>query len=119
MVRSSKAWRRLRIWWAGPLALSLCMCTSGKGLRAEERLVPSLALPIVTGGSPAPVQAQGSAEARAANDPKMRYMIEELIAQRFEGARLSIELAEARVEAVQVKEISHGQAELLTVLIAP
>jgi hypothetical protein len=94
------------------------MGASGQAARAEERLVPSLALPVVTGGSPAPVQAQGLAEARAANDPKMRYLIEELIAQRFEGARLSIELAEARVEAVQVKEISHGQAELLTVLIA-
>ena len=36
----------------------------------------------------------------------MRYLIEELITQRFVGARLSIELAEARIEAIQVKEIS-------------
>jgi hypothetical protein len=94
------------------------MCTSGKDMRAEERLVPSLAIPDVTAGSPAPIQAQGLAEARAANDPKMRYLIEELITQRFEGARLSIELAEAKLEAAQVKEISHQQAELLTALIA-
>jgi hypothetical protein len=87
-------------------------------MRAEERLVPSLAIPDVTRGSPAPIQAQGLAEAWAANDPKMRYLMEELITQRLEGAQLSIELAEARVEAAQVKEISHGQAELLTVLIA-
>jgi hypothetical protein len=118
MVRSSKAWRRLRIRWAAPLALMICMCTSGKGVRAEERLVPSLARPEVTGGSSAPIQAQGLAEARAADDPKMRYLIEELITQRFEGARLSIELAEAKLEAAQVKEISHQQAELLTALIA-
>jgi ABC-type phosphate transport system auxiliary subunit len=50
--------------------------------------------------------------------PCSPYLIKELIAHRFEGARLSIELAEARVEAAQVKEISHGQAELLTALIA-
>ena len=52
MVRSSKAWRPQRIWWAGPLALMLCICTSGNGVRAEERLV--LAMPDVTGGSQAP-----------------------------------------------------------------
>jgi hypothetical protein len=118
MVRSTKIWRRLRIWWAGPLALVLCMVTSGKGVCAEERVVPDLAIPVVTGGSPALDQAQGLAEARTANDPKMRYLIEELITQRFEGARLSIDLAEARSEAAHVKEISHGQAELLTALIA-
>jgi hypothetical protein len=118
MVRSSKTRRRLRIWWAGALALSVCMCTSGKGMRAEERLVPSLAIPDVTGGSPAPIQAQGLAEARVASDPKMRYLIEELITQRFEGARLSIDLAEVKLEAAQIKEISHQQAELLTALIA-
>ena len=118
MDRSSKAWRPLQIWWAGPLALMICMCTSGKGVRAEERLVPSLARPDVTGGSPAPIQAQGLAGARAADDPKMRYLIEELITQRFEGARLSIELAEAKLEAAQVKEISDEKTELLTALIA-
>ena len=92
--------------------------TSGKGVRAEERLVPSLARPDETGGSPAPIRPQGLAGARAADDPKMRYLIEELITQRFEGARLSIELAEAKLEAAQVKEISDEQTELLTALIA-
>jgi hypothetical protein len=48
----------------------------------------------------------------------LRYLIKELIDQRFEGARLSMELAEARVEAAQIKEISHQQARLLTALIA-
>ena len=48
----------------------------------------------------------------------MGYLIEELITQRFEGARLSIELAAARVEAAQIKDISHEQAKLLTSLIA-
>jgi hypothetical protein len=115
MVRSSEAWRPLQIWWAGPLALMICMCTSGKGVRAEERVVPSLARPDVTGGSSAPTRAQGLAEA---DDPKVRYLIKALIDQRFEGARLSIELAEARVEAAQIKEISHQQARLLTALIA-
>jgi hypothetical protein len=100
------------------LALVVCMGTSGKGVCAEERLVPSLAIPVVTGGSPAPTQAQGLAEARTAEDPKVPYLIKELISQRFEGARLSIELAEAKVEAAQAKEISHGQAELLSALIA-
>jgi hypothetical protein len=94
------------------------MGTSAKGGWAEERLVSSLAIPVVTGGSPAPVQAQGRAETRTADNPKVHYLIKELIAQRFEGARLSIELAEARVEAAQVRTISHGQAELLTALIA-
>ena len=53
-----------------------------------------------------------------ADDPKLRYLINELIDQRFEGARLSIELEEARAEAAQIKEISHEQAHLLTALIA-
>ena len=116
MVRSSKAWRPLRIWWAGPLALMLCICTSGNGVRAEERLV--LAMPDVSGGSQAPFFAQGLAEAPAADDPKVGYLIEELITQRFEGARLSIELAAARVETAQIKDISHEQTKLLTSLIA-
>jgi hypothetical protein len=94
------------------------MCAGGEGVRAEERLVPSLDTPDVTGGSPAPIRAQGLAAARAADDPKMRYLIEELIAQRFEGARLSIELAEARVEIAQIREVSQQQAQLLTALIA-
>jgi hypothetical protein len=115
MLRSIKGRRPLGIWWAGPLALTLCMCTGGEGVRAEERLVPSLATRDVTGGSSAPTRAQGLAEA---DDPKLRYLIKELIDQRFEGARLSIELAEARVEAAQNKEISHQQARLLTALIA-
>jgi hypothetical protein len=100
------------------LALMVCMCISGKGVRAEERLVPSLAIPDVTGGSPASFQSQGLAEARAAYHPKVRYLVDELIGQRFEVARLSTELADARVEAAQVEEISHGQGKLLTALIA-
>jgi hypothetical protein len=94
------------------------MGTSAEGVRAEERLVPSLATPDVTGRSPASFQAHGLAKALSADDSKMRYLIQELIAQRFEGARLSIELEEARAEAAQIKEISHQQAQLLTALIA-
>ena len=115
MIRSCKGRRPLRISWAGPFAVIACMCTSGEGVRAEERLVPSLATPDVTGGSSAPTRAWGLAEP---DDPKLRYLIEELIAQRFEGARLSIELAEARVETAQIKEISDQQARLLTALMA-
>ena len=118
MVRSLWGRRPLRIRWAGPLALMVCICTGGEGVRAEERLVPSLAAPDVTGRSPASFQAQGLAKALSADDPKVRYLIQELIAQRFEGARLSIELEEARVEDAQIKEISHQQAQLLTALIA-
>jgi hypothetical protein len=94
----------------------LCICTSGNGVRAEERLF--LAIPDVAVGSQAPFQAEGLAEAPAADDPKVRYLIEELISQRFEGARLSIELAAARVEAAEIKDSSHEQAKLLTSLIA-
>ena len=117
MVRSLKGRRPLRIWWAGPLAM-VCVWTSGEGVRAEERLVPSLATPDVTGRSSAFYQAQGLAQALSADDPKVRYLLQELIAQRFEGARLSIELEEAMVEAAQIKEISQQQAQLLTALIA-
>ena len=118
MVRSFKGHRPLGIWWAGSLALMTCMCTSGEGVRADERLVPSLATPEVTGRSPASFQAQGLAKALSADDPKVLYLIQELIAQRFEGARLSIELEEAMVEAAQIKAISQQQAQLLTALIA-
>lgn len=118
MVRSLKVRRLLTFWWAGPLTLMTWMCTSAEGVRAEERLVPSLATPGVTGRSPPSFQAQGLAKALSAGDPKVRYLIQELIAQRFEGARLSMELAEARVEAAQIKAISHQQERLLTALIA-
>ena len=118
MVRSFKGHRPLGIWWAGSLALMTCMCTSGEGVRADERLVPSLATPEVAGRSPALCQAQGLAKALSADDPKLRYLLQELIDQRFEGARLSMELAEARVEAAQIKAISHQQERLLTALIA-
>ena len=118
MVRSLWGRRPLRIRWAGPLALMVCICTGGEGVRAEERLVPSLATPDVTGRSPAFFQAQGLDKALSADDPKVRYLLQELIAQRFEGARLSIELEEAMVEAAQIKAISQQQAQLLTALIA-
>ena len=59
MVRTSKASRPLRIWWAGPLALIVCMGAGGQGVRAEERMVPSLAIREVTGGSPAPISSPG------------------------------------------------------------
>jgi hypothetical protein len=75
-------------------------------------------MPDLPGGSAAPFQAQGLAEAPAADDPKVRYLIEELITQRFEGAGLSIELAAARLEAAEIKDISQERAKLLTTLIA-
>ena len=115
IVRSIDRRRPLRTWRAGALALIVCICTGGEGVRAAERLVPSLATPDVTGESSASTRAQGLAEA---DDPKLRYLINELIDQRFEGARLSIELEEARAEAAQIKEISHQQAHLLTALVA-
>jgi chromosome segregation ATPase len=67
---------------------------------------------------PPRIRGQDLTEAWDAHNAKLRYLIEELITLRFESARLSIEGAEARAEAAEIKEVSRQQAELLTALMA-
>jgi chromosome segregation ATPase len=45
-------------------------------------------------------------------------LTEQLITERFEAARLSIELADAKAEAAQINEAFHEQSELLAALMA-
>ena len=118
MVNSSNVWRPWRIWWAGSLALIACLGAGSGSLRSEERLAASLAVSQETGGLPARVHTQNLTKAWDAHNAKLRYLIEELITQRFESARLNIERAEARAEAAEIKEVSRQQAELLTALMA-
>ena len=75
----------------------------GGSLRSEERPAANLAVSHETGGLPARIHAQDLTNAWDGDDAKVRYLLEELITQRSECARLSIELAEARVEAVEIK----------------
>jgi hypothetical protein len=118
MVNSSNVWRPSRIWWAGSLALMACLGAGSGSLRSEERLAANLAVSHETGGLPARIHAQDLTKAWDADDAKARYLIEELITQRFESARLNIELAEARAEAAEIKEVSRQQAALLAALMA-
>lgn len=118
MVSSCSPWRPLGTRWAGPLALILCLGAGSGSLRSEERLAANPAVSHETGGLPVGVNAQHPTEAWHADDAKVRYLIEELITQRFESARLSIELADARAEAAENKEVSRQQAALLEALTA-
>jgi hypothetical protein len=118
MRNGSNVWRPSRIWWAGCLALMACVVAGGGSLRSEERPAANLAVSHETGGLPARIHAQDLTNAWDGDDAKVRYLLEELITQRSESARLSIELAEARVEAVEIKEVSRQQAGLLTALMA-
>jgi DNA repair exonuclease SbcCD ATPase subunit len=49
---------------------------------------------------------------------KVRYLIEELVTQRSESARFSIELAEAKAKAAEIETISRQREVLLAALIA-
>ena len=116
MVNSSNVWRPSKSWWVGCLALLAWLSAASGSLRSEECLAYNPAASPESGGSPA--HAQDLTNAWAADDAKVRYLIEELITQRFESTRLSIELTEARAEAAEIKEVSLQQAELLTALMA-
>jgi chromosome segregation ATPase len=55
-----------------------------------------------------------SSNARDAAYAKVRYLIEELVTQRSESARLSIELADANTKRAEIEAISRQQETLLT-----
>ena len=102
------------VWWASFLSLIICLSAGNGGLRAQELLGAKIAV----SGSPALMYVQDLANGWDADDAKVRYLIEELITQRLEIARLSVELAGARAEAAEMKEVSRQQAALLTALMA-
>lgn len=133
MVSSSSVWRASRSWCAGSLALMACLGAGSGSLRSQERLAANLAASHEVGGLPARIQifepnwgrlpdgakhARDLTKARDATNAKVRDLIEELIPERFESARLSIELAEAKAEAAEIKEVSRQQEALLAALMA-
>jgi hypothetical protein len=118
MGNSSNGWRPWRTWCASSLALMACLGAGSESLRSEEHLAANPAIPHKIGELPGRGHPQDLTKAWDADDAKVRYLIEELITQRFESARLSLELAEARAAVAELKEVSRQQAGLLTALMA-
>ena len=102
------------VWWAGLLSLIICLGAESGGLRAQDRLATNLAVLA----APARIHPQDLANGWDADDAKVRYLLEELVTQRLESARLSVELAAVKAEAAEIKEVSRQQAALLTALMA-
>lgn len=105
MPNSSDARRGSRTWWVGLLSLVVCLGAGSGGLHAQERVTAISAVLDRAGESVARIDARDQTNACNAGDAKIRYLIEELITQRFESAQLSIKLAEARAEAAEFKEV--------------
>jgi regulator of replication initiation timing len=110
-----------------------CLGAGSGSLRSQERLAANLAASHEVGGLPARIQifepnwgrlpdgakhARDLTKARDATNAKVRDLIEERIPERIESARLSIELAEAKAEGAEIKEVSRQQEALLTALMA-
>jgi hypothetical protein len=92
-----------------------CLVAGSGSLRSQELLA----------AKPAPIQIyesnrgplpDGSTACDAAY-ANVRYLIEELIDQRLESARLSIELAAAKAEGTEIQRISRQQEALLAALM--
>ena len=105
--------RGSKVCWASFLALIACLCAGSGSLRSQE-------LPA---GNPARIQISepqlpdGSKACDAAH-AKVHYLIEELLTQRSESARLSIELADAKAKSAEIEAMPRQQEALLTAIMA-
>jgi DNA repair exonuclease SbcCD ATPase subunit len=133
MMNSSDDRQGLTTWRTCLLSLAISLGAGCGGLCAQERLAADLDVSHGRGISPAGIQifehhrgglpdgskhAQELIEACDAAHAKVRYLIEELITQRTENARLSIEMAEEKAEDAEIEEITRQQEELLAALMA-
>jgi hypothetical protein len=119
MLNSFDVRRGPRTWWVGFLSLVVCLCADSGGLRAQERLAASPVIQNEAGEFLALIiHAQDPMKQCHLADAKVDYLIEELVTQRLENARLSIELAAAKADGAQTKEASRQQEALLTALMA-
>jgi hypothetical protein len=116
MTSSSHVWRVPRIWWASFVALAACLGTGSGSLRSQERVAadPGSIQIFEPNRGPLPDGSKACDVAYA----KVRYLIDELITERFENARLSIELAEAKVEGAEIEKASRQQEAVLGALTA-
>jgi hypothetical protein len=115
MTNTSHVPRASRLWWAGSLALIACLCGSAT-LRSQELPAGNPARVQISEPNRAPLPDRS--EACDAAYAKVRYLLEELVTQRSEGARLSIELAESKTKAAEIETISRQREALLAALIA-
>lgn len=110
MKNSSHVRRGSKVWWASFLALIACLCAGSGRLRSQE-------LPA---GNPAHIQISEAQlpDGSKACDAAYANLIEDLVTQRSESARLSIELADAKGKGAEIEAISRQQEALLTALMA-
>jgi hypothetical protein len=91
-----------------------CLVAASGSLRSQELLAAKPAAVQIFEPNPGQ-QLDGKACDEAYAD--VRYLIEELIDQRLESARLSIELAKAKAEGTEIQRISRQQETLVTALM--
>jgi hypothetical protein len=111
-MTKSNVWRASRI-WASALGLLACLGAGSESVRSQE----------LPGANPTAIQIfephQGSLpDGSKACDGTYGYLIEELITQRLESARLSIELAQAKAEGAEIQRTSRQQEALLSAMMA-
>jgi len=132
MVNRSSPWRASRSCWAGSLALMACLGAGSGSLSSQERLAANR-VSHEAGALPSRIQIfepsrgrlpDGSKHARDltkacdATNASVRHLTKELIPDWLESARLSIELAKAKAEVAEIKEVSQQQEALLAALLA-
>lgn len=116
-TRVSNVGRASRTWWAGSLALMACLGGGSGSVHSQERPAANLGASREPAELPLQIHAQDPKACGAAY-AKVDYLIEELITQRFESARLNIDLAAARADGAQIEQASRQQEALLRALMA-
>jgi hypothetical protein len=116
MTNSCHVRRASRVWWAICLMLMACLWAGSGSLRSQE--LPAGNTARIQISEPNRALFPASSNACDAAYAKVHYLIEELVTQRSESARLSMELAETRAKSAEIETISRQRNALLAALIA-
>jgi len=110
-MTNSNVWRASRI-SANALGVLACLGAGSGSTLSQERLPPNpAAIKIFEPDGSLP-------DGSKACDATYGYLIEELVTQRLESARLSIELAQAKAEGAEIQRTSRQQEALLSAMMA-
>ena len=116
MVNSSDVRRASRIWWTGSLSLIVWLGAGNDSLGAQERLhAPEAEVDLTPAPGNVSVRTGDLLDEAVAGirAPLVRYLIEELIAQRLANAQLNADIAEAEAERAEIEDAAREkEAEL-------
>jgi hypothetical protein len=111
-MTNSNVWRASRI-SANALGVLACLGASSGSTLSQERLPPNPAAIKIFDPDDGSLP-----DGSNACDATYGYLIEELVTQRLESARLSIELAQAKAEGAEIQRTSRQQEALLSAMMA-